>query len=39
MTIPIVTELPLLLEPVTADSFIAGKPLTPLPAASHRIVD
>jgi hypothetical protein len=32
MTIPIVTELPLVLEPVTADSFL--EPISPV-AASH----
>ncbi len=39
MTIPNATELPLDLEPVTADSFIDGKPLAPLPAVTRRIVD
>jgi hypothetical protein len=41
MTMPIVTELPRVLEPTTADTFIAGDtPVVPAPAVrSRRIVD
>jgi hypothetical protein len=41
MTIPTVTELPQVLEAITADTFIAGdKPVTPLPPVrARRIVD
>jgi hypothetical protein len=41
MTVPIVTELPAVLEPTTADTFNAGDtPVIPLPPVrSRRIVD
>ena len=41
MTIPIVTELPRVLEAITADTFIAGgRPVTPLPPVrTRRIFD
>ena len=41
MTIPIVTELPAVLEPTTADTFMAGDgPVAPLPPIrARRIVD
>ena len=41
MTIPTVTELPQVLEAITADTFIVGdKPVTPLPLIrTRRIID
>jgi hypothetical protein len=39
MTIPIVTELPRILEPVTVDAFAGGKPIVPVPPTKRPIVD
>jgi hypothetical protein len=40
VTFPIVTELPLVLEPVTADTFAGGAPIVaPAPVRTRPIVD
>ena len=39
VTIPIVTELPQVLEPVTVDTFAGGKPIVPAPPIRRLIVD